>query len=90
MLNTKLVTWTLGLFTSISFVICVVFGLITPESIHMHQFLEIVLPGFTWISAPSFIVGLIESLLWGVYLGLGFSLIYNALFRRWGAPKSSK
>ena len=89
MLNTKLVTWSVGLFTAFSFVFCVVFGLVTPESAHMHQFLEIVLPGFTWISVGSFFVGLVESLLWGVYLGLGYSLIYNALCRRWGASISS-
>ncbi len=82
MLNIKLTAWALGIFTALSFVICVVYGLITPESIHMHQFLEMVLPAFHWISFGSFLLGLAESFLWGVYGGLLFPLIYNALYRR--------
>ncbi len=82
MLNTKLVTWASGLFTGVSFVLCVLFGLVTPESIHMHDFLELVLPAFTWLSFGSFLLGLAESILWGMYAGLVFSLIYNRLSRR--------
>lgn len=84
MLNTKLITWALALFTSASYVICVIYGLVTPESLHMHQFLEIVLPAFSWISLGSFLLGLVESFLWGAYVGLVFPPIYNALYRRWG------
>jgi hypothetical protein len=84
MLNTKLVTWSLALFTTVSYVICVVFGLVTPESIHMHKFLETVLPAFEWLSFSSFLLGLGESFVWGVYVGLVFSLIYNALYKRTG------
>ena len=90
MMNTKIVTWSAGLFTAISFLICVIFGLITPETVHMHQFLEIVLPAFVWISLGSFLLGLVESFLWGAYIGFGYSLIHNALWRRWGvAPANS-
>jgi hypothetical protein len=84
MLNTKLITWALSLFTSLSYLICVLYGLVTPESVHMHQFLEIVLPAFEWISVGSFFLGLAESFLWGAYIGLVFPPIYNALYRRWG------
>jgi 2TM family of unknown function (DUF5676) len=82
MLNTKLVTWSLGLFGGFSFILCVIYGLLTPESIHMHTFLEMVLPAFTWLSFGSFLLGLVESILWGVYAGLGFSFIYNFLHGR--------
>jgi hypothetical protein len=88
MMNTKAVTWSLALFTSVSFVLCVIYGLVTPESIHMHRFLEIVLPAFTWISVGSFFLGLAESFLWGAYVGLVFSPIYNAVSRRLRLPKS--
>lgn len=44
MLNIKIVTWSPGLFTAVSFLLCVLYGLVTPESIHMHRFLESVLP----------------------------------------------
>lgn len=82
MLDTRTVTWALGTFTAVSFVLCVVYGLVTPQSIHMHQFLEIVLPAFRWLSAGSFVLGLGESFLWGVYVGLVFTPIYNAIYRR--------
>ena len=34
MLNIKVVTWSLGLFTAISFVLCVIYGLIVPPGLH--------------------------------------------------------
>ncbi|MFQ5707861.1 MAG: DUF5676 family membrane protein [bacterium] len=83
MLNMKVVSWSLGLFSVVSFVLCVIYGLITPESLHMHNFLEIVLPAFKWLTWWGFLLGLIESFLYGVYAGLVFVPIYNFLYRRW-------
>ena len=83
MLNIRVVTWSMGLFTAVSFILCVIWGLVTPESLHMHQFLEIVLPAFKWLSVGGFFLGLIESFLWGAYVGLVFVPIYNMLYRRW-------
>jgi hypothetical protein len=37
-LNIRVVTWSLATFTSSSFVLCVVYGLIVPESFHLVQF----------------------------------------------------
>lgn len=82
MLNLRLVTTATALFTTVSYVLCVVFGMLTPQSVHMHQLLQIVLPAFEWISTGAFFVGLVESFLWGIYIGGGFTLIYNALYRR--------
>lgn len=84
MLNIKIVSWAAGTFTAVSFVLCVVYGLITPESIHMHQFLEIVLPAFEWISVGSFFLGLIESFAWGAYIGLVYVPIYNFFYKKMG------
>jgi len=84
MLNTKVIAWSLALFTTVSYLVCIVYGLITPEVIHMHRFLEIVLPGFKWLSLGSFLIGLVESFLWGAYVGVVFPPIYNALYRRMG------
>jgi hypothetical protein len=50
MLNIKLVTWALGIFTGITFVVCVIYGLVTPKSMHMSEFLEMVLPPFKWLT----------------------------------------
>lgn len=88
MLNIRVVTWSMGLFTAVSFLLCVIWGLLTPESLHMHQFLELVLPAFTWLSVGGFFLGLIESFLWGAYVGLVFVPIYNMLYRRWGLPEA--
>ena len=45
MLNIKIVSWSLGIFTAISFVLCVIYGLIVPPSLHyMAPFLG---DGFT-------------------------------------------
>lgn len=86
MLNIRVVTWSMGLFTTVSFILCVIWGLVTPQSLHMHQFLELVLPAFKWLSVGGFFLGLIESFLWGAYVGLVFVPIYNLLYRRWSLP----
>lgn len=84
MLNIKVVSWSLGIFTAISFVLCVIYGLIVPQSLHAPQLLEAVLPAFEWLTVWGFCLGLIESFLYGVYVGLVFVPIYNFLTRRWG------
>lgn len=85
MLNLKIVTWALGIWAAFTFVFCVAYGLATPESFHMHAFLEQVLPGFKWLSWSAFAVGLLESFLYGAYAGLVYVPVYNFLQRRWGA-----
>lgn len=87
MLSIKVVTWSLGLFGAVTFVVCVLYGLITPESLHMHSFLESVFPGFRWLTPGGFLIGLVESFLYGVYAGLVFTPIYNALSRRWAGGR---
>jgi hypothetical protein len=55
MLNIKVVTWSLAIWTTFSFVFCVVYGLLTPSGVHMTSFLEQVLPGFqpnSWRGFP--------------------------------------
>jgi len=85
MLNIKIVTLSLGLFTAISFLLCILYGLLSPASIHMSNFLETVLPGFKWLTLWGFLLGLIESFLYGVYAGIVYVPIYNFLYKKWGA-----
>lgn len=82
MLNIKIVTWSLSLWTALAFITCVLFGFLTPDSSHMHLFLEEVLPGFRWLTWSGFAIGLAESFLCGAYAGLTFVLIHNTLARR--------
>jgi hypothetical protein len=87
MLSIRVVSWSLGLLFAISFVLCVIYGLIVPPRLHgMSVFLEAMLPAFKWISFSGFILGLIESFLYGAYIGLVFVPIYNYLNRRWWCP----
>jgi hypothetical protein len=58
--------------------------LIVPQSLHVYQFLEAVLPAFKWLTVWGFFLGLIESFLYGAYGRLVFVPVYNALYRRWG------
>jgi hypothetical protein len=81
-LNWKVMTWSLGLFAVVTFIICVVYGLVMPKALHMTQFLEITLPGFWWLSLGSFILGLVETFLYGAYAGLVFTGIHNFVQRR--------
>ena len=83
MLNIRVITWSLATFTTFSYVVCVVYGLIVPETLHMVQFLEITLPGFKWLTVGSFVIGLVESFLYGVYAGLVYTPIYNFYQRKW-------
>jgi hypothetical protein len=82
-LDWKAVTWALGLFGAVTFVVCVLYGLVVPKAFHMVQLLELALPGFTWLSLRSFIIGLVESFLYGAYAGLVFVPIYNFVIRRY-------
>jgi hypothetical protein len=50
----------------------------------MKAFLEAVLPAFRWLTFGGFLLGLAESFLYGVYIGVVFVPIYNFINRRWG------
>jgi len=84
MLNMKIVSWALGLWVAFTFVVCILYGLIVPEPLRMHAFLEQVLPGFKWLTWWGFLIGFAESFLYGVYAGIVFVPIYNFLKQRWG------
>ena len=83
MLNIKIVTWSLAIWTAFTFVFCVAFALLTPSTLYRHALLLQVLPGFEWFSWRGFLVGLIESFLYGAYAGLVYVPIYNFLHRKW-------
>lgn len=84
MLNIKIIPWALGLWGAVSFIVCVLYGLITPQSLHMHVFLEQILPGFKWLTWWGFLLGVVESFLYGVYAGIVYVPIHNGLTRRFG------
>ena len=83
LLNIRVVSWSLGIFLSISYILCVLYGLVVPQKLHgMSVFLEAVLPAFKWLTFGGFLLGLIESFLYGVYIGVVFVPIYNFIGRK--------
>jgi len=85
LLNIRVVSWALGLFLAVSYLLCVLYGLIVPERLHgMKAVLEGLLPAFKWLTLGGFFLGLVESFLYGVYIGVVFVPIYNFINRRRG------
>jgi hypothetical protein len=84
MLNIKVVSWALGSWGAVTFIVCVLYGLIAPESLHMKSILEQMLPAFQWLTWWGFLLGLVESFLYGAYAGLVFVPLYNWFARRCG------
>ena len=66
-----------GLFFDVTFVLCVLWGLVAPARFHAGWLLEAILPGFTWLTPGSVVLGLLEVFLYGVYLALVFVPLFN-------------
>ncbi len=66
----------LGLFLVITYILCVGFDLLFPGQA-MHQTWLPLLPGFTWLTWPSFLLGLVESFAYGWYVALIFGPLFN-------------
>ena len=66
----------LGLFFDVSFVLCVLWGLALPQ-FHAKWLLEGLLPGFMWLTPASFVLGLAEAFLYGVYIAVVFVPLFN-------------
>jgi len=70
-----------SLFLAITFVLCVGFDLAFPQ-LAMYRSWQALLPGFTWISWSSFLLGLVESYGYGWYLTLIWVPLYNVFTAR--------
>lgn len=70
-------TLSLGTFGAVTFTLCVLYGLIVPPALHGSRLLEMMLPGFQWLTFKSFLLGLVETFVFGAYFGLVFSVIHN-------------
>ena len=66
----------LSLFLLISYLLCVALGLLAPDWGLHRPWLEF-LPGFTWLTWPSFFLGAVESFVFGWYIALVFAPLYN-------------
>jgi hypothetical protein len=82
MLNWRVVTQSLASFFAITFVLCVAYGVVVPPRFHPAWLLETVLPGFTWLTATGFLVGIVEAALYGAWAGILYSALHNFFTRR--------
>jgi hypothetical protein len=75
-LSIAAVGMSLGLFFAITYLLCVLYGLVVAER-GMHELLALVIPAFTWLSWPSFIWGLVVSFAYGWYVAVVFVPLFN-------------
>lgn len=68
----------LGVFFDVSFLLCVLWGLLAPQAFtKMAGLLELVFPGFVWLTPQSVVLGLLEAFLYGVYVAVIFVPLFN-------------
>jgi len=60
-----------GLFL-ISYLLCIGFGLMAPDSMRMWTAWAPLLPGFEWLTLSGFMIGAIESYAYGWYVAIVF------------------
>ena len=70
-----------SLFLAITFALCVAFDLLFPAHA-MFRVWQQLLPGFEFISWRSFLLGLIESYIYGWYVALVWVPLYNVFALR--------
>ena len=73
--------WALSLFLVLTYLICIAFDLIFP-GYAMYETWAALLPGFVWLTPVGFIIGLVESFLYGWYVALIFGGLFNAFAGR--------
>lgn len=67
-----------GLFLDVTFLVCVFWGLVVPARWEtMAKLWEAVLPGFTWLTPWSIVLGLVELFLYGLYTAVVFVPLFN-------------
>ena len=68
----------LGFFLDVTFLVCMFWGLVVPGRWEtMAKLWEAVLPGFTWLTPWSIVLGLVELFLYGIYTAVVFVPLCN-------------
>ena len=68
--------WTLGLLSTQTFILCVLWNVFEPKPIYIRM-LETFLPGFKWLTFGRFMLGMAESFFYGAYFAVVFVLLHN-------------
>lgn len=85
-LDWRVVGLSTGSFLTVSYVICFVDDLLSSHS--MREAWLRLLPGFAWISWPSFFLGLIETFAFVVFCGPAFAPLYNSFHARFAVAEA--
>ena len=80
LLDWRVVGLALASFFVLTYVLSVLFGLLFPQWA-MYELWGRLLPGFTWLSWGSFLLGLVGSIAYGLYIALVFCPLYNLISR---------
>lgn len=87
-LDWRVVGLAMGSFLVVSYVACVAYDLAFDQ--RMYEGWLKLLPGFTWLTWPSFLLGLAETFLYGIYVGLVFVPLYNFFVTTFSARQSGR
>jgi hypothetical protein len=74
-LDWRVVGLATGSFLVVSYVFCVAYDLVFDQ--RMYESWLKLLPGFSWLSWQSFLLGLAETFIYGIYFSLVFVPLYN-------------
>jgi hypothetical protein len=83
MLRVKIWTASLAISGAIFYVLCLVGRFVMPDTGYHDTLLEVVLPGFEWLTPLGFIAGLVGSMVYGAVMGWVFSTVHNLMARVW-------
>lgn len=72
----------LGVFLALTYTLCVGFDLLFPGQAMYQTWLRL-LPGFSWLTWQSFLLGFAESFAYGWYVALIFGPLFNLFSRSW-------
>jgi len=75
LLSYKVVSLSVGSLFAIGYTLCILFGVAFPSQLYQQLF-EI-LPGFRWLDITSFLLGLAEASVYGLFIGALFTALYN-------------
>ena len=74
-LDGKVLGAAMAAFLAFAYILCIVHDLVFGNA--MYRAWMGLLPGFSWISVPSFCLGLLETIVYGLFFGLVFAPLYN-------------
>lgn len=78
----------IGTFLVATYILCVLYGLLVSDP-GMHRLLSDLMPGFSWITWPSFFIGLAWAFVFGWYTAVVFAPVYNFFIAVSSKPKGT-